>query len=355
MAASIRIGIIGVGNCASSLLRGIYGFDSDDCNLMHETLGGYRLSDLEAVCAFDVDERKVGAPLDEAVAHNTDYGDNAIGEDVGGLVYRGPTFDGVADHMADGDRDTFAVADHEPAVDVAEKLDEHDVDVAINYLPVGSAEAVDHYATACLETGTAFVNAMPVFVASDADWTARFERAGVPVVGDDIKSQVGATITHRALMEMLVERGVSVENTYQLNVGGNTDFKNMLDSDRLESKEVSKTNSVNAQLDEPLPDENIHIGPSDYVPWLGDNKVAFVRIEGELFGGAPFDIELRLSVEDSPNSAGAAVDAIRGAKVALDRGLGGPIDEVSAFTMKSPPTQMPDGEAAQAIREFATE
>jgi myo-inositol-1-phosphate synthase len=270
----------------------------------------------------------------------------------GVIVEMGPILDGIAEHMADHpDAEAFRASDSDP-VDVASQLRKTGAEVLVCYLPVGSELAVRHYAEACLDAGVAMVNCVPVFLASDPDWAGRFREAGVPILGDDIKSQVGATIVHRNLVRLLGDRGVEVERTYQLNTGGNTDFLNMLEQSRLRSKKRSKTESVQSQLDERLTDRNIHVGPSDYVPWQKDNKVAFIRIEGRGFGGVPLELELRLSVQDSPNSAGVVIDAIRCAKLALDRGLGGPLVRPSAYLMKSPPQQMRDDEARQALDAF---
>lgn len=354
----IRLAIAGVGNCASSLVQGIfhYGDESDAVGLMHGTLGGYAVSDLEPVCAFDVDERKTGTDLGQALFSEPNCTERFadVPEEVGAPVYRGPSIDGVAEHTQDHDESGRIVVDTESeAVDVAEKLQDHDVDVLVCYLPVGATDAVEYYANAALEAGVGFVNAIPEFIASDADWAARFEEAGLPVVGDDIKSQLGATITHRSLVQLFADRGVELRNTYQLNVGGNTDFLNMLDRSRLDNKKTSKTAAVNDLLDEPLDPENIHIGPSDYVEFLDDQKTAFLHMEGEKFGGAEVELDVRLRVKDSPNSAGSAVDAIRCAKIALDRGVGGALLGPSAFTMKHPPQQLTDEEAKRRMEAFA--
>jgi myo-inositol-1-phosphate synthase len=354
----IRLAIVGVGNCASSLLQGIEYYRTHDpaesAGLLHPDVGGYRLEDIHPVAAFDVDARKVGRPLEEAVfaAPNctTVFHEKlpAWGVDVA----MGPVLDGVAAHMAEQPEDrAFRVAEREP-VDVARVLRDSRADVLVCYLPVGSERAARHYADACLQAGVALVNCIPVFIASDPVWARRFEERGLPVVGDDIKSQVGATIVHRTLTRLFGDRGVRLRRTYQLNTGGNTDFLNMLERSRLVSKRVSKTESVQSQLDERLPDTDIHIGPSDYVAWQRDNKVCFIRMEWNGFGDTPMNLELRLSVEDSPNSAGVACDAIRTAKLALDRGVAGPLHAVSAFTMKSPPRQMRDTEARAALEAF---
>ncbi len=355
--SKIHIAIAGVGNCASSLLQGIefYRTSGDDpIGLMHGEVRGYRVEDLEVVAAFDVDVRKVGRDVSEAIFAPPNCTKVFYPEvpHSGVTVNMGPVLDGVADHMANYPEDrTFKVADA-PPTDVAKTLQESGAEVLVNYLPVGSEKAARYYAESALEAGCALVNCIPVFIASDPHWARRFERAGVPVVGDDIKSQVGATVIHRILAKLFVDRGASMDRTYQLNTGGNTDFLNMLDRARLTSKKVSKTEAVQAQLPVPLDPENIHIGPSDYVPWQKDNKLCFLRIEGRIWGNVPVDLELRLSVEDSPNSAGSAIDAIRCAKIGLDEGLGGPLEAVSAYTMKHPPVQMPEEEARRRVEEF---
>jgi len=357
----VRLAIAGIGNCASSLLQGLeyYRDHSDDglAGLMHPTIGGYRPRDIRVVAAFDVDRRKVGKPLEEAVfaAPNCTTVFQPKLPHYGVTVQMAPVLDGVAPHMAEYPEDrAFRVADERPC-DVAAVLRETKADVLVCYCPVGSEEAVRYYAKACLDAGVAMVNCVPVFIASDPEWANRFRARGIPIVGDDIKSQVGATIVHRVLARLLGDRGVRLERTYQLNTGGNTDFLNMLEHSRLKSKKISKTESVQSQLDVRLPDENIHIGPSDYVPWQKDNKVCFIRMEWRGFGDVPMHMELRLSVEDSPNSAGVAIDAIRCAKLAMDRGLAGPLEAISAYTMKSPPRQMRDSEAREAVEEFLAE
>ncbi|MFV2072582.1 MAG: inositol-3-phosphate synthase [Thermoanaerobaculales bacterium] len=355
---SIRLAIAGIGNCASSLLQGIayYGArtSSDAAGLLHPVIGGYRLRDIRTVAAFDIDRRKVGRALEEAVfaLPNCTKVFHRELPSSGVTVRMGPVLDGVADHMSDySDHQAFRVADEKPC-DVAQVLEDSGAEVLVCYLPVGSEEAVHHYAQACLDAGVALVNCMPVFIASDPEWGQAFDRKGLPVVGDDIKSQVGATIVHRILARLMCDRGVNLERTYQLNTGGNTDFLNMLERSRLETKRISKTESVQSQLDSPLDGQNIHIGPSDYVAWQNDNKVCFLRMEWRGFGDVPMDLELRLSVEDSPNSAGVAVDAIRCAKLALDRNVGGPLDEISAFCMKHPPQQLRDSEAPERVKEW---
>jgi len=321
---------------------------------MRRSIGGYLCSDVEFVAAFDVDRRKVGRPLEEAIfakPNCTRIFQSALPVS-NVIVQSGPVLDGVAAHMVDyPDDNAFRVVDLEPT-DVAAALQSSGAEVLVCYLPVGSERAVKHYAQACLEAGVAMVNCVPVFLASDEVWGAKFRDAGLPIIGDDIKSQVGATIVHRALARLFADRGVGLDRTYQLNTGGNTDFLNMLERSRLKSKKVSKTESVQSQLDERLDARDIHIGPSDYVPWQQDNKVCFIRMEGHGFGNAPIELELRLSVQDSPNSAGVVIDAIRCAKLALDRGEAGPLTAPSAYYMKSPPRQLRDSLALEACDAF---
>jgi myo-inositol-1-phosphate synthase len=354
----IRVAIGGVGNCASSLVQGIEYYRtreaSDHAGLMHADIGGWGPSDVEFVAAFDVDARKVGRPLEEAVfaAPNCARVFQQKLRSSRVTVAMGPVLDGVAEHMANyRDEEAFRPADAEP-VDVASVLGQSQAEVLLCYLPVGSELAVRHYAQACLDAGVALVNCVPVFLASDKDWAGRFRAAGLPMVGDDIKSQVGATIVHRTLARLFADRGVDLDRTYQLNTGGNTDFLNMLERSRLQSKKRSKTESVQSQLGERLDSNDIHIGPSDYVPWQDDNKVAFIRMEGRGFGDVPLELELRLSVQDSPNSAGVVIDALRCAKLGLERGLSGPLEAACAYFMKSPPQQMRDDDARQALASF---
>jgi myo-inositol-1-phosphate synthase len=355
---TIALAIAGVGNCASSLVQGIEYYrdrdPGDSAGLLHPELGGYRLQDIRVVAAFDVDARKVGRPLEEAIFAEPNC--TAVFQEKvpasGALVQMGPVLDGVAKHMADYPPDrAFRVAERKP-VDVARALASSGAEVLVCYLPVGAEDAVRHYAEASLAARVALVNCVPVFIASDPVWAGRFRAAGLPIVGDDIKSQVGATIVHRSLARLLGDRGVRLVSTYQLNTGGNTDFLNMLEQTRLRSKRWSKTESVQSQLDARLAADQIHIGPSDYVAWQKDNKVAFVRLEWLGFGDVPMNLELRLSVEDSPNSAGVAIDAIRCAKVALDRKVSGPLEAACAFTMKSPPRQMRDIDARRELESF---
>ena len=360
----IRIALVGVGNCASSLVQGIsyYSMPGADgqlptLGLMHPVLGGWRVGDIQIVAAFDIDARKVGRPLEEAIfalPNNTKRFFPDV-RSTGVTVQMGKILDGIAPHMADFPLDQrFEPADAEPA-DVAQVLRETGAEVLVCYLPVGSEKAMAHYAQACLDARVSLVNCVPVFIVSDPQWSRRFADRGIPCVGDDVKSQVGATITHRTLARLFAERGMRIDSTYQLNTGGNTDFLNMLSRERLASKKLSKTEAVQSQLDVPLDPRQIHIGPSDYIPFQKDNKVCFLRIEGTGFGGVPMHLEMRLSVEDSPNSAGVVVDAIRSCKLARDAGMAGPIEPVSAWTMKHPPVQMHDADAHLAFEEFISE
>ncbi len=359
--SKIRIAVVGVGNCFSSLWQGInYYADKsaeDAIGLMHWEIGGYKPNDIEVVAAFDIDKRKVGKDVAEAIFAPPNC-TTIFCKDIpltGVKVQMGKILDGFSEHMKDYPEDkTFVLADEpEPSKeDVVAALKDSGAEVFLNYLPVGSEDAVRFYAECAIEAGVGFINNMPVFIASDPRWAQRFHEKNIPIVGDDIKSQVGATITHRTLANLFKRRGVKLERTYQLNTGGNTDFLNMLNRHRLRSKKLSKTEAVQAVLAEPLPADNIHIGPSDYVPWQKDNKVAFIRMEGKLFGDVPMHLELRLSVEDSPNSAGVAIDSIRCCKLALDRGIGGPLTSPSAYFMKHPPQQMTDDEACKSTEEF---
>jgi myo-inositol-1-phosphate synthase len=357
---SIRVAIAGVGNCASALLQGLDHYREqgdlarDAWGLMHFEMGGYRPGDIDVVAAFDVDRRKVGRPLHEAAiaAPNCTHAIRAGVTPRDVVVQMAPAHDGVAPHMADWPEErSFRLADERP-VDVARVLRESGAEVLLCYLPVGSAKAVQSYADACLEAGVSLVNCIPVFIVSDPAWGERFRAAGIPCIGDDIKSQVGATILHRTLARLFVDRGVRIERTYQLNTGGNTDFLNMLARERLVSKKVSKTEAVTSQIPYEISADNVHVGPSDYVPWQDDNKVCFLRIEGRGFGGAPIELEARLSVQDSPNSAGIVIDAIRYVKIARERGLAGPLRAISACLMKHPPQQMQDVEAAREVEAF---
>jgi myo-inositol-1-phosphate synthase len=354
MSKKIRVAIAGVGNCASSLIQGIeYYHDADPTDtvpgLMHVTLGGYHVRDVEFVAAFDVDAAKVGLDLGKAIfsGQNNTIRFATVG-DLGITVQRGPTFDGLGKYY----RQTIEESPLD-AVDVAETLRRVGADVLVSYLPVGSEQAQKHYAQACLDAKVGFVNAIPVFIASDPAWAQKFTDAGVPIVGDDIKSQVGATIVHRLLARLFEDRGLVLDRTYQLNVGGNMDFKNMLERERLESKKISKTQSVTSQIDNGIAADDVHIGPSDHVPWLDDRKWAYIRLEGRNFGDVPLNVELKLEVWDSPNSAGVIIDAVRCAKIAKDRGIGGPLVGPSAYFMKSPPVQYHDDEAQRLVEEFA--
>jgi len=350
---SVRVAIVGVGNCASSLVQGVeYYKDADPAakvpGLMHVQFGPYHVSDVEFVAAFDVDGKKVGQDLADAILASEN---NTIKicdvPPTGIVVQRGHTLDGLGKYY----REMVTESDETP-VDVVAALREAQVDVLVCYLPVGSEEAAKFYAQCAIDAGVAFVNALPVFIAGTPEWAKKFEDAGVPIVGDDIKSQVGATITHRVLAKLFEDRGVTVDRTYQLNVGGNMDFMNMLERERLESKKISKTQSVTSQLRDEISPRNVHIGPSDYVAWLDDRKWAFVRLEGRNFGDVPLSLEYKLEVWDSPNSAGIIIDAIRAAKIAKDRGIGGPILSASSYFMKSPPVQYTDEQAKAAVEAF---
>jgi myo-inositol-1-phosphate synthase len=350
---SLRVAIVGVGNCAASLVQGVEYYkdaqpDTNVPGLMHVQFGPYHVSDIEWVAAFDVDAKKVGQDLAHAIgASENNTIKFADVPPTGITVQRGHTLDGLGKYY----RETIIESDEAPA-DIVATLKETGADVLVCYLPVGSEQAAKYYAQCALDAGVAFVNALPVFIASDPAWAQKFTDAGVPIVGDDIKSQVGATITHRVLAKLFEDRGVTVDRTYQLNVGGNMDFMNMLERERLESKKISKTQSVTSQLREELADRNVHIGPSDYVAWLDDRKWAFVRLEGRAFGDVPLNLEYKLEVWDSPNSAGIIIDAIRAAKIAKDRGIGGPILSASSYFMKSPPVQYNDSAAKQAVEDF---
>jgi len=352
----IRIAIAGIGNCASSLIQGIeyYKDRKEVIGLMHSEINGYRSSDIKVVAAFDIDRRKVGQDLSKAIfakPNNTIVFYPNVPH-YGVTVKMGNVLDGWAEHMKEySEEEAFRVAENDPC-EVVEELKKSEAEILVNYLPVGSEEGSKFYAQAALDAGVAFVNCMPVFITSDKEWAKKFEEKGLPIVGDDIKAQMGATIVHRTLTKLFVDRGVKLDRTYQLNTGGNTDFLNMLSRERLSSKKISKTEAVQSQLDEPLAPENIHIGPSDYVPWQHDNKVCFIRMEGREFGDIPLNLELRLSVEDSPNSAGSAIDAIRCCKIALDRGISGVLTSISAYTMKHPPIQYSDTEARKMVEDF---
>lgn len=358
---TIRLGIIGVGNCASSLLQGIeYYRDGEGPRreqaggLMHLDLGGYRPGDIQVVCAFDIDERKAGKPL-EVAAFAPPNNTMTIFPKLPNYKLRvqmGPILDGFSEHMLQYPPENRFVPASTPAVDVAQVLRATRPDVVVSYLPVGSQKAAEHYARTCLDESVSFINCMPTFIVSDPKWGAEFARKKIAVVGDDIKSQLGATIVHRSLAKLFSDRGIQLDRTYQLNTGGNTDFLNMLNRERLGFKKISKTEAVQSVLPTPMPSENVHIGPSDYVPWQHDNKVCFLRLEGRGFGGARIELEMRLSVEDSPNSAGVAIDAIRCCRLARDRGVGGPLMGVSAYFMKHPPKQLPDDVARDQVESF---
>nr|WP_217905710.1 inositol-3-phosphate synthase [Kocuria salina] len=349
----IRVAVAGVGNCASSLIQGVHFYaDADPAatvpGLMHVVFGDYHVSDIEFVAAFDVDAAKVGYDLSEAIGAGEN--NTLVFADVphtGVTVQRGPTLDGLGSYYREMVQESAA-----PPVDVAAALREAQVDVLVSYLPVGSEEADRFYAQAAIDAGVAFVNALPVFIASTDEWAQKFTDAGVPIVGDDIKSQIGATITHRVLAKLFEDRGYVLDRTYQLNVGGNMDFMNMLERTRLESKKISKTQAVTSNVEKEFGTKDVHIGPSDHVPWLEDRKFAFVRLEGHGFGNAPISLEYKLEVWDSPNSAGVIIDAIRAAKIGADRGIGGPLTSASAYFMKSPHLQLPDDVARADLEAF---
>jgi len=353
----IRVAVAGVGNCASSLVQGIFYYarkSEDAIGLMHNDICGYKPGDIHVVAAFDIDARKVGTPLEKAIfaAPNCTKIIEADIPPTGVTVLMGHVLDGVAPHMKQYPPERSFVVAEERSVDVAAILKERNVDILLNYLPVGSEKAARYYAESCLESGVSLINCIPVFIASDDNWARRFAEKGIPLIGDDVKSQIGATIIHRTLAKLFNDRGVKLDNTYQLNTGGNTDFLNMLNRERLTSKKISKTEAVQSALDVPIPADNIHIGPSDYVPWQKDNKICFMRLEGRIFGDIPIDCELRLSVEDSPNSGGCIIDAVRCCKVARDRGVGGTLESISAYTMKHPIRQYPDETARAMVEEF---
>jgi len=357
----IKIAVIGIGNCASSLLQGIEYYKDkspeEAIGIMHWDIGGFTPSDIEVVAAFDIDKRKVGRDVNEAIFERpnctTVFCRNMPLAGVN--VSMGRILDGVSEHMKEYDDDcTFLPGDDPDATsdDVIELLKSSGAEILINYLPVGSEEATKFYAQCALDAGVAFVNNMPVFIASNPEWARKFEEKNIPVIGDDIKAQVGATITHRTLVDLFRRRGVKLERTYQLNTGGNTDFLNMLNRKRLASKKISKTEAVQSVAAERLSERNIHIGPSDYVPWQDDQKICFLRMEGKMFGDVPMNIELRLSVEDSPNSAGIVIDAVRCCKLALDAGVGGVLYGPSSYFCKHPARQFPDDECYRKTEEF---
>ncbi|MEB3883233.1 inositol-3-phosphate synthase [Lyngbya sp. CCY1209] len=357
----IKIAIVGIGNCASSLIQGIEYYQgkepSEAIGLMHWEIGGYKPYDMEVVAAFDIDRRKVGKEVNEAIFAEPNCTTVFCSElpATGVKVRMGKVLDGFSEHMENyEEKYTFALADEpEPSkAEMVEILKESGAEILVNYLPVGSQKATEFYAECAVDAGLGLVNCIPVFIASNPLWAEKFQRKNLPIIGDDIKAQVGATITHRTLSDLFKKRGVKIERTYQLNTGGNTDFLNMLNRSRLNSKKESKTEAVQAVMGDRLDEENIHIGPSDYVPWQKDNKVAFIRMEGKLFGDVPMHLEMRLSVEDSPNSAGVSIDAIRCCKLAFNAGKGGILYSPSAYFMKHPPQQYTDDEAYQMTEDF---
>jgi myo-inositol-1-phosphate synthase len=360
MKKEIKVAIVGLGNCASSLIQGIYYYKDVKNNdelipgLMHNLVAGYKPSDIKIVAAFEIDKRKVGKDVSRAMFEkpNCTKVFNSKIPNLGVKVKMGPVLDGVAEHMKDYPEEKRFVVAKEKPVDVARELKKSGAEVLVNYCPVGSQRATEFYAKAALKAGCALINCMPVFIVSNKEWVEKFKNKNLPCIGDDIKSQVGATIVHRVLSHIFSERGVNIDKSYQLNVGGNTDFLNMLSHERLKSKKISKTESVESQLSKRLSYDNLHIGPSDYVPWLKDNKLCFIRIEGRKFGNVPVNLELRLSVEDSPNSAGCVIDAIRMAKIGLDRKISGALISPSAYFMKSPPQQFSDEKAREMVEEF---
>jgi len=357
----VKIAIVGIGNCASSLIQGIYYYKDKKpehaIGLMHWDIGGYKPFDIEVVAAFDIDKRKVGKDVSKAIFEKPNC-TKVFCKDIPKMnvkVQMGKVLDGFAQHMKEYPEDqTFINSDEKESEkeNIVKILKQSKAEISLNYLPVGSEEAAKFYAECCLEAGVAFINCMPVFIASDKAYVEKFEKKNLPLVGDDIKAQLGATITHRVLTRLFRDRGVKLDRTYQLNIGGNTDFLNMLARERLKSKKISKTDAVQSVLNEPLEPENIHIGPSDYVPWQKDNKICFLRMEGRMFGDVPMNLELRLSVEDSPNSAGCTIDAIRCCKLALDRKIGGILTSISAYTMKHPPEQFAEEKAKLMVEDF---
>lgn len=361
MSKKIRIAIAGVGNCASSLIQGIEYYKNlgekhpdRSLGLMHYNLGGYAPDDITVAAAFDIDERKVGKSLKEAVFAKPNC-TKVICKDLpksDAKVHMGEVLDGVSEHLKDYSEDNRFVVSKKKPCDVKKVLKDSGAEILLSYLPVGSEKATAFYAEACLDAGVSLINCMPVFIASDNLWAERFKKKNIPIIGDDVKSQMGATIIHRTLTRLFMDRGIKLDSTYQLNVGGNTDFLNMLNQTRLKSKKISKTTSVQSQMETPLESDHIHIGPSDYVPWLKDNKICFLRMEGRAFGNIPMNVELRLSVEDSPNSAGVVIDAVRCCKIARDRGIGGTLISPSAYFMKHPIEQFSDDKARDMVEEF---
>jgi myo-inositol-1-phosphate synthase len=360
MDKKIKVAIVGLGNCASALIQGIHYYKDVDNNdktvsgLMHNSIQGYKPKNIEIVSVFDVDKRKVGKDISEAMFAKPNCTTTFCSKipNFGVKVKMGHVLDGVAPHFKNYPEDKgFVVADKDP-INVAEELKKSEADILVNFLPVGSEKAAKFYASEALKANCALINCMPVFIATDKEWRKKFEDKGLPIVGDDIKSQVGATIIHRILSHLMTDRGVKIRHSYQLNVGGNTDFLNMLSGERLKSKKISKTESVESQLGQRLSYDDLHIGPSDHVPWLKDRKLAFIRLEGKQFGDLPMEIELRLNVEDSPNSAGCVIDIIRLTKLALDRGIKGALLSPAAYFMKSPPKQFTDEQAKDMVEEF---
>ena len=362
MTGKTKVAIAGIGNCASSLIQGCEFYkdvgegDKLVPGLMHNVIGGYKISDIDFVAAFDVDKRKVGKPLNKAIYEKPNNTYEIVEKvpkwgDI--IVQKGPVLDGVADHMSEYPEDvSFRVDESQKPVDATKVLKESGAEILMNYMPVGSEKATQYYAQAALDAGVAFINCIPSFIVSDPEWEKKFRDKGIPCAGCDIKAEVGATIVHRVLAKLFDDRGVKITGTYQLNVGGNTDFLNMARHDRLKYKRISKTDAVQSNLQVPLKSDKVHIGPSDYVPWLLDRKICFCRIEGEKFGRAPVNLEVRLQVEDSANSAGCTIDGLRCLKLALDRGVAGALTSISAYTMKHPPTQYPDPIAREMVEEF---
>lgn len=355
----VKIAIAGAGNCCSSLIQGLFYYKNiksqkEVPGLMHAVLGGYKISDIKVVAVFDIDKRKIGKDLSKAIFEKPNctkvfYSKIA---NLGVKVKMGPVLDGIASHLKEYPEEKRFIAARERPVDVVKELKKSGAEILINYLPVGSQKAVEFYANSALRAGVAFINCVPVFIVSNKNWVKKFEKRKLPCIGDDIKSQIGATIVHRTLCHLFNQRGVIIDRSYQLNVGGNTDFLNLLARERCKSKRISKTEAVESQLAKRLSYDNLHVGPSDWVPWLKDNKICFIRIEGRKFGDVPVELELRLSVEDSPNSAGCVIDAIRLAKLALDRKIKGPLISASAYLMKSPPVQFTDEKAREMVEEF---
>jgi len=353
----IKIAVVGVGNCCSSLIQGLFYYKKakhDVPGLMHPEVAGYKISDIRPAAAFDVDKRKVGKDLSQAIFQKPNCTKVFYSRipNLGVKVKMGPILDSLASHLKEYPQEKRVVASREKTINVAEELKKSGAEILINYLPVGSQKATEFYSQAALKANCAFINCIPVFIASDKKWAKKFREKNLPLVGDDVKSQVGATIIHRVLSRLFSKRGVKIDKSYQLNFGGNADFLNMLERARLKSKKISKTESVESQLSQRLSYDDLHIGPSDYIPWLKDNKICFIRLQGRKFGDVPVELELKLSVEDSPNSAGCVIDAIRLAKLALNKKIGGPLIAASAYLMKHPPRQFPDEEAREMVENF---